>query len=200
VALRLIYLLPAKVVFIYDWQEGEISKRLGIDATGDRAELQRKISAGDRIIAYDPGDELSEEEQQEDFAWWCKMVREVSGLVPGRKLAIVDESQDLMTTQRIPIELYRLLARGRRREIDTVLIASAANAIHGKGRNQVSELFCFKCVDDNALDYPVSLKMDGEKIQALEKGHFLHKSLETGKIMELALWDGESKEPETPPT
>jgi hypothetical protein len=189
VALRLIYLLPAKVVFLYDWQEGEISKRLGAEATADRSVLQSKIVSGERIIAYDPGDELTEEEQQVDFAWWCRMVREVSGLIEGRKLAIIDESQDLMTTNRIPIELYRLLARGRRREIDTVLIASAANAIHGKGRNQVSELFCFKCVDENALDYPASLGLDREKIQELPKGHFVHKSLETGKMMELALWE-----------
>ena len=192
-ALRLIRLLPASLVLIYDWQGGEISRRLGHEACADREAVGEKIAQGARIVAYDPGDELSEDAQEEDFAWWCDMCRTVAGGIPGRKLVVIDESQDLMTTQKIPAPLYKLLARGRRREIDTILIAAAANAIHGRGRNQVNEVYCFNCIDDNALEYPASLGLDREQIMSLQSGEFFHRD-KTGKLSKLDLFKKKNKQ------
>jgi hypothetical protein len=198
-ALRLVRLLPADLIFVYDWQGGEFAERIGVAGTDSRAVVGQKIEEGQRIICYNPGDKLGEAAQLDDFDWWCDMVMEVSGRVPGRKLAVIDEADELMTNQKIPDALYRILKRGRRRQIDTILIASAANAMHNKGRNQVSELFCFKCVDENALTYPTSLGLDGATIAQLAPGRFSHLNLVTGQRMELALWDGKSKGKETQP-
>lgn len=191
-ASRLIHLHPADLVLIYDWQAGEFAHRLGVLPSHTRDAVALRIEQGQRIVCYDPqipfGGDM-DQVQADDFAWFCEMAMEVGGQMPGVKLVVIDEAHDLMSVYKIPWPLRGLLARGRRRRIDTILVASAANAVHSTGRNQVSELYCFKCTDENALEYPVSLGLDKQEVKDLPKTHFIHKDNESGEMLRLALWD-----------
>lgn len=191
-ASRIIHLHPADLVLIYDWQQGEFARLLGAPLCHTREEVAERIEQGQHIVCYDPEipvDDDYDDNQAEDFAWWCTMVMEVSGELDCEKLVVIDEAQDLMTAHKIPAPLRWLLARGRRRRIDTILLAESANAIHGKGRNQVSQLYCFQCTDDNATDYPVSLGLDRDEIKNLAPTHFIHWNKYPQKISRLALWE-----------
>ena len=194
-AARVVHLHPADLVLIYDWQEGEFARRLGAPLCTTREEVAHRIEQGHRVVCYDPQipfeDEI-EERQQEDFAWWCKMVMEVAAHFPGIILAVIDENHDLMTAHKMPAAERWLLSKGRRRRIDTLLVAAAANAIHNSGRNQISELYCLGCVEKNALDFPASLGLDPDEIKALPPTHFIHWDRRSRKITKLDLWGEKS--------
>lgn len=190
-ASRLVHLHPAPLVLIYDWQGGEFAHRLGAPLAQNREDLAALIDAGHRIVCYDA--ESGEAEPEGDgFDWFCEMAFELSGTTAGRKLIVVDESQDLIDPYNIPDSLKKVLTRGGRREMDTCLIGSAANALHNVGRNQVSELFCFRCVDENARKFPVSLGLDDQRIKSLPDCRFIHLDMRTGQQNELGLWDKKS--------
>jgi hypothetical protein len=119
------------------------------------------------------------------------MVFEVGGCIPGRKLFVVDECQDLIDPYNMPEPFGDILSRGGRRMIDTCLIGRSANALQTESRDQVSELYCFRLVDGNSLKYPASLKLDADQVQALPDTHFVFKDLRTGEQKKLALYDQE---------
>lgn len=126
------------------------------------------------------------------------MVFELCGQTAGEKVIVIDEGQDLMDPWTIPPELDDILCRGGRREMNTVIIASAPNAINGTGRNQITELYCFRLVDGNARKFPVSLGLDDEEIQKLPDTECLHLDMRTGEKGRLALWSKKSKADEQP--
>lgn len=187
---RLIHTHPAPLILVYDWQGGEQARRLGAKLATSREGMGKLIDSGERICCYDAeAGEGKQGVQGDGFEWFCEMSFEIGGDIPGRKLVCADELQDLgVDAYNIPDSLNALLTRGRRREIDTAFAASAANGIHGDGRNQVSEFYCFRCVDENALKYPKSLKMDVDRIMKLEDCQFIFRDNRTGEIAELDLW------------
>jgi hypothetical protein len=179
------------LVLIYDWQGGEFAKRLRVRGCESRESVGDAISRGDRIVCYDAErGESKEDLKSAGFDWWCEMCFEVSGKTPGRKLIVADELQDLVDPYNIPDPLSDILCRGGRREADTCLMGTSANVLHGTGRNQVTELYCFRCVDENALKYPKALGLDPETIKGLPDCRFLFWDARTGEKKELELWGG----------
>lgn len=194
-AARLIHLWQADIIFIYDWQEGEFADRLGAFLCTTPAEVAHRIEQGQRIICYDPQIEMDDDYEEKlaaNFKWWCKMVMEVCSQLPGEKLVVVDENHDLQSAYKLPSGQRWLVTKGRRKRINTILMASGANGLHNTVRNNLSELYCFRCTDENALEYPASLGIDKEQIKTLPKTHFLHRDRATGEVKKLALWDEES--------
>jgi hypothetical protein len=196
---RLIYTHPAPLVLVYDWQGGEFAKRLGAVLATDREMLAKKIDEGHRIVCYDA--EAGEHDPQGGgFEWWCEMVFELAGQTPGRKLVVIDECQDLIDPYNLPTQLGDILSRGGRRMIDTCIAGRSANALQTEARDQVTELYVFRCLDANSLKYPTSLGLDAETIQGLPDTHFIFKNMRTGQQNELALWAKKSISREKPVT
>lgn len=190
-ASRLIDTHPAPLVLVYDWQGGEFARRLSEKSFNSREEVGQALQENVRVICYNA--EKGEEKREiktGGFDWFCEMAFEVSGSVPGRKLFVVDEVQDLIDSHNIPEPLSDILARGGRRMMDTCLIGSAANALHGDARNQVTEVYVFRCVDDNALKYPCSIGLEEKDIRALPDCKFISWDARTGDKIELELWGG----------
>lgn len=191
-ATRLIYSHPAPLVLVYDWQGGEFAERLGAKLAHSRHELAAAIKSGDRICCYaGAGDQATPEEVATDFDWFCSMAFELAGETPGRKLIVIDECQDLIDPWNLPPALGSLLSKGRRRLVDTCMIGSAANALQSTARNQVTELYCFRSVDENALKYPGSLGIDTDTIRDLPNTHLVYRDNVSGDQKRLALWGGE---------
>jgi hypothetical protein len=179
---------------VYDWQGGEFAHRLHEKGINSREEVAQAIQAGRRVICYNAEKgEAKEDIQGAGFEWFCEMSFDVAGAIPGRKLFGADECQGLMDPYNIPEPLGDILARGGRRMMDTCLIGTAANALHGDGRNQVSELYCFRCIDDNAVKYPKSLGIDPQEVRALPDCRFISFDARTGEKKELELWDGKRR-------
>ena len=185
---RLAHSHPADCVFVYDWQGGEFATRLGARKLASRDEVLSAIDEGERIVAYD-AESGEEDASGEGFEWFCDTAFETSGVMPGRKLFIVDECQDLIDPYNVPDGLQRILSRGRRRLMDTCLAGRSANALHTVGRDQVSELYCFRCIDENSLKYPKSIGLDPEEVKSLPDTHFFYRDLRTGDKKRLALWE-----------
>lgn len=181
-------------MWAFDWQGGEIASRLGGARAYTHEEFARRIDAGARLVCYIVRDDLEAAQIDEEFDWFCDFTFELAGQLPGRKLIVVDESQDLIDPWNIPPGFERILCRGGRRMIDTVVCGSSANALEGTARNQVSELYCFRCVDDNAVKYPKSVGIDPEKVKALPDTHFIFKDMRTGRQNNLDLWGLKSNE------
>lgn len=192
-AFRLIDSHPVPLVLIYDWQGAEFSRRLGVRPLESREAVGQALRRGDRIICYaaEKG-ETKETLKGEGFEWFCDMAFEIAGHVPGRKLFCVDECQALIDPYTIPEPLSRILDRGGRRMMDTCLIGSSANALHTESRNQISEVYVFRCIDENAVKYPKSIGMDPDQIRALPDCRFVFWEARTGNRKTLDLWDGKS--------
>jgi hypothetical protein len=190
-ASRLIETHPAPLVLVYDWQGGEFAKRLNEKGYNSREDVGTAIAQDQRIICYNAEKgEAKSDIKTAGFDWFCDMSFEVAGRVPGRKLFVVDECHDLIDPYNIPEPLGDILGRGGRRMMDTCIIGASANCMHGESRNQVSELFVFRCVDDNALKYPKSIGLDDDAIRALPDCRFLCWDARTGEKKELELWGG----------
>lgn len=190
-ASRLIHSHPAPLVLVYDWQGGEFGRRLNEKGYNSREEVLQAIEEGRRVVCYNAErGEHKSEIKTEGFDWFCDMAFEISGQLPGRKLLCVDELHDLIDPYNIPEPLGDILGRGGRRMMDTCLIGASANALHSESRNQISELYCFRCVDDNALKYPKSLGLDPAQIRGLPDCRFMFWDARTGEKKELELWGG----------
>lgn len=184
---------PAPYKFVYDWQGGEFHSKLGGDFCDGRDTLIDRIESGPGLISYG-GPQCEEDPEGEEFEWWCNLVFEASGQIPARKVVAIDESQDLNSPHVIPPGLTRILTRGRRRRMDSILAASAANQIHNTGRNQVTEFYCFRCIDKNSLLYPASLGIDPDEVQKLEDGEFIFKDMRSNSDpRKLDLFEGSTK-------
>jgi hypothetical protein len=192
-AARLIYTHPAQLILIYDSEGGEFSKRLGAKLATSRDDFLAMVESGERLCCYDA--EAGEDDPKKaGLAWFCEVVFEVGGRVPGRKLAIIDELQNKIDPWNMPEYLDELLTRGGRREIDTCLIGSAPNALQCKARNQVSELYCFRLIDETAIQFPKQLKIDPASIRTLPDCRFIFLDMRTGQKEELDLWEKSSGE------
>lgn len=185
------------MVLIYDWQEGEYAKRLGVSAAYSRDEVLQQIAAGKKIICY-RADIAAKDHEKEEWEWFCTMAFEVSSITPGIKLIVVEELQDLIDGHKMPPSMKTLLSRGRRRRLDSILSASAPNGLHNNSRDQVSELYLFRSIDENALNYPTSMGIDAQEIRDLPDTHFLYRNLRTGRKVNLALWSKKRITQETP--
>lgn len=191
---RIIHTHPAELVLIYDWQGGEFALRLGAVLCPSREDFARAIEAGNRIVCYDAeAAEGTRGAKTTGFDWFCSVVFELCRHTAGRKLVVIDEVQDLIDPWNIPEPLDDILGRGGRAMVDTCIAGQAANALQSAARNQVTELYIFRCIDGNALKYPVSVGLDAVEVQALPDTVCIHKDMRTGEKMRLELWGRKSK-------
>jgi hypothetical protein len=190
-AARYIKLHPAKYKFVYDWQGGEFAHRLNQLLLKNPDEIKDAIEKRSPVICID-GETMFDNPESDGFDWFCETILETCDELPGQKLIVVDELQECISPNKMPLAFARMLRLGRRKMADTLCIGTAANALHNVGRNLVTDFNCFRCTDDTALAYPTSLGLDKEEIRALDDGEFINLNLRTGEQKKLALWEKKS--------
>lgn len=168
----------ARIKFIYD-HEGEYAVRFKQPAVTDKAELVRKTALGGYVV-FDPVD--FDGDLQEGFEFFTEFVFTVKENLKGRVLFCCDEIQFFVDSYNKPEALLNILERGRRREIDCHFIGQAPNCLHGKVRNQISEVVTFRQSDKNAIAWMEDQGLDPEKIRTLKNGQWLSKNLRTGEF------------------
>jgi hypothetical protein len=166
---------PPKMRFIFD-VEGEYAQRV----PGTRRALHWSEFSGQQIC-FDPCQTFAGEPEK-GFDFFCDFTFSASTQFKGPKLFFTDELQDLIGTNlsETPKSLRTMLNTGRRYELDFCAVCQAPNQIHGRVRNQMTEIFCFQQVDENAMRFVESLGMNG--VQELKPGEFLRKMVKTGQL------------------
>lgn len=98
----------------------------------------------------------------------------------GRKIFACDELQKLTDTNRISQELSTVLETGRRYGLDFAGISQAPNLIHGRIRNQLTEVVTFQTLDRNALSFLADAGFNPQEVSRLAPLHYLARNLTTG--------------------
>lgn len=169
--------------FIFD-HKGEVSQRLGLPAASTIAELADGLAG--RWCLFNPS-RMFPGRLPTGFLFFCDWVFEMCGTLPGTKLFACDELQHLAGTSKLPIELAKIVEDGRLRGIDCAFIASQANTVHNRIRNQITECVSFMQEDEHALGWLREYGFDPEAVKRLQKWHFIarregSKSQISGKV------------------
>lgn len=141
------------------------------------------LAAHRQPVCFDPS-EITET-SEEGFDLFCRFVWSFSQGEHGVKLMASDEVQDFTMPGNggIPASLKRILQKGRRQEIDVLLIAQSLGELHDRVRGQLSHLVTFRHTDALALDW---LKRNGFETEAVKSlrypGGWISLNRYTGEI------------------
>lgn len=176
--------------FVYDSQ-GEFSSRFGLQAVYDGEGILKSVEQGG-WVCYDPVDSiesieeagLADDADADPLQAFLSLVFAVCKEVPGRKLVVIDELDDLTDVSNTPSKLLTLLRTGRRYQVDFYAICQGTNSLHNRVRQQITEIYAFAQGDDNATKWLVSRGMPEEKLLALPPGKYLYKNRNSPKVIE----------------
>lgn len=154
----------ARCRFIWD-PEGEWAARFGLSPCRSGADMDSAAPFG--WVCYDPSHEFEDEEKALDcFAEWCM---EAGARIGGRKIFVVDELHEYVTGHKLPANLKSLITRGRRRGIDSMLLATSPNTVHNIIRSNTTERVAFHCDDPTSAEVLSSWGFDPAEVAALPK-------------------------------
>jgi AAA+ ATPase superfamily predicted ATPase len=160
-------------VIVYDF-EGEWAKRFNVPLfTTLQQTGAALVSTTQRIICYDPIDAVSDDpfEDYNTFVFeFCKR----SGV---KVLALYDELQQHVDAYRFKPRFSQILLRGRRSQIDMIMISQQPNFVHNSVRSQVSEIAVFGQGDINAIKFTEAFGIDRQEIMDLDDLEFIRKSV-----------------------
>lgn len=159
--------------FIFD-HEGEFSHR-----TKTRPCVRVNDFKGP-VICFDPA-WCFPGKTPEAFSFFCDFAFTYATKKKGKKVFCCDELQKLIGTSKdeIPPELCTILETGRRYELDFCAISQSPNLIHTRVRNQLTEIVCFRQIDERATRFVESLGIVSP--QTLKPGEFVRLDVNTGK-------------------
>lgn len=178
---RLLVAHRARWKFVFD-PEREVSRRLGWPVCCDLPGCAQTAAAR-QPVCFDPSDTF--DTLEEGFDVFCRFVWNFSIGERGVKLFASDEVQDFTTPGNggIPATFKRLLQKGRRQEIDVLLIAQSLGELHDRIRGQLSHIVTFRHEDALALDWLKRAGFDPEAVKALKyPGGWICRNRYTGQV------------------
>lgn len=179
--LRLLTAHRAPWKFVFD-PEREVSRKLGWPICRDLPGCALR-AARREPVCFDPTDLCDEIE--EGFDLFCRFVWNFSLAEQGVKLFASDEVQDFTATGTggIPRTFKTIMQKGRRQEIDVLLITQELGEAHNKVRKQLSHILTFRHEDDGALDWLKRNGFDPEAVKCLRyPGAWLCRNRHTGQV------------------
>ena len=163
--LRQFVAADARWKFLFD-PEREYCRKLKVDASYDLPSMAF-YAARHRIVCFDPTGCCATLE--EGFDLFCRYVWNFSIGERGVKLIGSDELQDftLPGNGGIPPTLKTILQKGRRQEINMLLIAHSLGELHDRARGALSHIITFRHEDALALDWLKRNGFDPEAVKSL---------------------------------
>jgi hypothetical protein len=168
----------SKFIFIFDHKR-EFSTKLKIPVQTNEAQLAEALSKKG-IVCFDHH-ELSPHDRLEAFRVFCDWVYSMAKALPGRKILVFDEGQEVAGPLHDPVELIQCLDDGRSLKLDCKFIAQSLNGLHTDVRAQLTEIYCFRHEDRNGISHLNEKGINAELIQSLRPGEFIWKNLNTGQ-------------------
>jgi hypothetical protein len=181
--LRLLTAHRAPWKFVFD-PEREVSRKLGWRLATDLPGLAM-AAAHREPVCFDPSELADCPTLEEGFDLFCHFVWSFSVGERGVKLMASDEVQDFTMPGNggIPASLKRILQKGRRQEIDVLLIAQSLGELHDRVRGQLSHIITFRHTDALALDWLRKNGFDPEAVKALKyPGGWISLNRYTGEV------------------
>lgn len=172
---------PERWKFLFD-PEREIARKLRWPTCYDVPAMVKCTAAGAPVcFCPDPlFDDL-----HEGFEFFSAWVWEVCCVLTGPKLFGSDEVQDFTdgNAAGIPPAFRRIMQKGRRQEINVILITQTLGEAHSKIRNQLSHIYSFRHDDDLALTWLHKNGFDREAVGRLTyPGGWICRNRDTGEI------------------
>lgn len=165
--------------WIFDGQ-GELAGRLGVAPITSAEKIPAALESGQRVLLYDPAEEYPGDTAA-GFDFFCGLAFRCSQAETGRKIFFTDELQQATDTGTITPPLACVLETGRRYGLDFAGITQAANLVHNRLRNQVTELVAFRSIDERALAFCETCGLDGAALRETPPGAYLGRNLMTGE-------------------
>lgn len=160
--------------FVFD-HVGALTVRLGKPAARDVASLLGQIATG--WCVFDPrrafGDDVAAAE------WFAGFAFVASGSLPGRKLFVVDELQDLAEKKAGPL-LGQVWNRGRNVGLDVAYITQSFGEAARTLVKQTTEAVTFNTSCEASLYRLRKWGFDVDAVQRLPRGSYLARNLMTG--------------------
>lgn len=159
---------------IFDWQEGEISHRLGLQAHGSFQEFTKTYWDGSgRILGYDAlYQDFADEVQALDA--FCEWTLVANDDLDHSILLVIDEMGQLFNHGKLPYFLKRCLVAGRRKQIDMVIVGHQVNELHFSMRNHVTQLVIFQQGEELAVNalHKLNFKAPEADFSTLKVGEY----------------------------
>lgn len=174
-------LLRGAVDRIAAWDpKGEMQPRYGLPTWSD-PEPSRVAAAMTWSSAFNPHPHFPGQ-LEKAFTLWTSWVWASVQALPGRALVVIDELQDVITTNAngVPPGLMRLLQSGRGFGADIVCLSQASNEVAARLRNQFNEVVTFATTEKRALDFLNAFGLNPREVADLPARHFIHRSRDTG--------------------
>ena len=166
----------AQTKFIFD-HEGEFALRNRCHAATTAESLDAAVHSG--WVVFDPG-KMFPGATPEAFSFFADYAFAVSQRIKGIKLFACDELQKLAGTNTVTPPIASVLETGRRYGLDFAGICQAPNLVHGRIRNQMTEVVAFRTIDRNALAFLSDAGFDPEAVSKLPNHHYIARNTQTG--------------------
>jgi hypothetical protein len=175
---------PAACIFIFDWKQDEISRRLGVGSVttedGCEKSLAQKIVVfnphvmfpGDKRVRNPEGEKVLNDDRM-GLRWFCKWAYEVSARGPGRKIIYLDDLANFGCKYAVPPELSRIIRTGRFVGLELLTSTQYPRDYHADIRGGVTEWVCFKCTEENDLAAVRPYFSAVDKVKDLQRGQFI---------------------------
>lgn len=166
-----------ELVLIFD-PEHEFAGRFGVEPIFTFDDVD-KARAKNRIVCFDPERYEVLPEGFEDFCRFNWETAQIFHSPDGKKnysiLMVVDELQDYVDHDRVPVSFRPCIQKGRRYHLEMVCISQQPNLLHNIIRTQTTEVIVFAQTDILATKFNSRLGVPMEEILALPDLHFLRK-------------------------
>lgn len=174
------YLLRSEFAcrFLFD-PLGEWAQRLGLPLALSVLDIQTQMLSG--WVCYDPS-EMWGGSTQDGFEFFCEFVRLSCERFDGRKVLVVDEIQDYLTTQSMPRCLALLVQAGRKWGVESVFTSQRLNQLNGALLNQATETVVFSLGSDNDLRRLENQRFVAEELSVLPDLHFVSRTRRGGEL------------------
>ena len=168
--------------FAFDTFKKEFTRFLDWPLVIDAPGLLAQVKAGRPSAFFSaplfPGDRI------EGFNFWIRWVYEVGKELPGRKLVVIEEIEKTTAHRNSPLApaFSEMLDEGRAAQFDVMMIAQRVSTVSELVRAQTTEICTFQHVDGNQLDWLTAEGFNAEAVAKLERGEYIWRDRETGKI------------------
>jgi len=169
----------AKKRFIFDHKR-EFSLKLGKPVCTTAAQLVHAVGHSEYIL-FDSA-EMYPADRQAGFAFFADFTLAMAHSTRGRIIFVADELQQVAGPHDDCQEIISLLDDGRCLQVDAMLIAQSPNGINTRVRNQLTEFYCFRQADENAIKFLSDNGISESSIRSLRPGEFIWKNVNTGLV------------------
>ncbi len=173
-------------VLVFDF-EGEISERTGQRPCLTLPEI-RKGMTRPGLMLFDPIRLFGAGKRVAAFNWftgllWTILEKLERAKIDETWLFCCDEIQNFIPIGNMTQTMRNIIETGRRYGVDMLTISNRPNAVHNGYRNNLTDIVCFRLMDENAKKFLQDAGLTFNGVERLQVGEYIHFHLDkSGQI------------------